>query len=674
MTESIRLKLFISYSHTDEQRIDAFTTHIKPLEDKGLIELWYDKKVIRGTPFHEHIDMKLESADIICLAVSASFLSSPECIKEKLLALKLRDTQGITVFPIILSPCAWKDDAISSLLASPKDGQPITSFSNMDEAWQDVYSALKTAIQEIISLKQLALTNEFTEFLQNTELLSKAHSHKTIVHLDDIYVYPELAKYDDLRDYEKTIKAEQLIADYGSDLKLVIAGEDQSGKTSLCKQLYAELRKRNFVPVYVSDKTGKLHGIMHNHIRNAFYKQYANAQYENIHPSRIIPIVDDFHYAIKKEEHINALSAFKKHILIVDDIFCLNLKDDRLLKSFHHFKIIEFKPSYRNKLLQKWAHLNNIAGATEGPIDITIYHNIDAATELVNAALGKIIGSGIMPAFPFYILAVMSVYETFEKPLDQEITSQGYCYQALIYIYLRKHNVKNDDIDTYINFLSEFAFNCFTEDKRELTSDEFQLFLDGYNQTYNLPIAAPVLIRTLCETQIISLDSFNNYSFNYPYLYYYFVAKYLSDHSESCLDRIRLLVENLHNNDNAYIAVFIAHHSKSAKYLELIVRSAQRMFDKYSPATLGKEELTFFDNQVDIIVEAVLPPAGSSPETERAQRLEQEDKLEHDRESIKDKDSETKGNEIVKDLKSTFRTVEVMGQIIKNRRGLVKKG
>ncbi len=52
-------------------------------------------------------------------------------------------------------------------------------------------------------LKQLALTNEFTEFLQNTELLSKAHSHKTIVHLDDIYVYPELAKYDDLAIIEK---------------------------------------------------------------------------------------------------------------------------------------------------------------------------------------------------------------------------------------------------------------------------------------------------------------------------------------------------------------------------------------------------------------------------------------------------------------------------------------
>ena len=103
--------------------------------------------------------------------------------------------------------------------------------------------------------------------------------------------------------------------------------------------------------------------------------------------------------------------------------------------------------------------------------------HIDSNTELVNAALGKIIGDGIMPAFPFFILSVISTYETFAKPLDQEITSQGYCYQALIYMYLRKQGVKNDEIEIYINFLTEFSFYFFTEKKNELSIDEFNSFM-----------------------------------------------------------------------------------------------------------------------------------------------------------------------------------------------------
>ena len=63
------------------------------------------------------------------------------------------------------------------------------------------------------------------------------------------------------------------------------------------------------------------------------------------------------------------------------------------------------------------------------------YKNIDSTTELVNTALGKVIGKGIMPAYPFFILSVIITYDTVEKKLDQEITSQGYCYQALIYIF-----------------------------------------------------------------------------------------------------------------------------------------------------------------------------------------------------------------------------------------------
>ena len=94
--------------------------------------------------------------------------------------------KGITVAPIILSPCGWLDDNdIHTLLALPTDGKAISSFENSDAAWNDVYNGLKNLINNEIKIKQLKITDVFSDFLQNTGLLSRAHSQKENVILED---------------------------------------------------------------------------------------------------------------------------------------------------------------------------------------------------------------------------------------------------------------------------------------------------------------------------------------------------------------------------------------------------------------------------------------------------------------------------------------------------------
>lgn len=132
------LKLFISYCHKDETLIPDFVSHIRPLKDNKIISEWYDRKIETGNEFQKDIDNHLDKADIICLMVSHNFLSSTACMKEKDVALKLRDKEGVRVIPIILSPCLWAEDKdFSKLLAVPTDGKPITSFENQNEGWVD---------------------------------------------------------------------------------------------------------------------------------------------------------------------------------------------------------------------------------------------------------------------------------------------------------------------------------------------------------------------------------------------------------------------------------------------------------------------------------------------------------------------------------------------------------
>ena len=52
-------------------------------------------------------------------------------------------------------------------------------------------------------------------------------------------------------------------------------------------------------------------------------------------------------------------------------------------------------------------------------------------------------------------------------------------------------------------------------------------------------------------------------------------------------------MNNLHVNENAYIAVFISHHSKNIGILDIVERNVRCLFDKYEPATLIKDEVKF---------------------------------------------------------------------------------
>ncbi|MEQ8159964.1 MAG: TIR domain-containing protein [Smithellaceae bacterium] len=465
MNKKKQLKLFISYSHLDEDYIEQFRKHISPLKINGFIEDWYDRKIIAGQEFQNHINNNLDDADVICLFISANFLSSMACIKEKKNALKLKKQNGIAVVPIILSACGWIDDMeISQLLALPTDGSPVAEYSNPDRAWLTVYEGIKSAVEQEYKIRQLDITEQTKNFLESTELLAKSHSQKNIVLLEDIFVNPELAKFDDLREYESKVNLSELIEDIFEYPNILIAGENQSGKTTICKKIFIALREKKYIPIYIRVENNRDIGKIENRILTAFKEQYIGLPIEEIDKHRIIPIIDDFYFAKNKEKLISNLSSYSHQIVMVDDIFSLNIKDDTILKTFTHFRILEFSPSLRNQIINKWTHLTDKKNGF-GSDENKIYENIDNTTELVNAALGKAFGSGIMPAYPFFILSVINIYQTYGRPLDQEITSQGYCYQALIYMHLRKQGVQNDEIDTYINFLTEFSFYFYTGKK-----------------------------------------------------------------------------------------------------------------------------------------------------------------------------------------------------------------
>jgi hypothetical protein len=549
-------------------------------------------------------------------------------------------------------------------------------FNSLTQKLDELQKEMKVKSEKTTEYLNLIKFNEtFIEFLQNSELLAKAHARKVIVKLDDIFVYPELDKYSTFRNEESIENSENTIANFIAYKKILFAGSDQSGKTSICKKFCRSLLDQKLLPIYISDRPNNYLGNINNKLEKAFSEQYiTELKFSEIEKNLIVPILDDFHYAKHKEKIIEDLSIYENQILVVDDIFGLNLKNDKLITSYYHFKILELKPSLRDKLIKNWLQLSDMSTG-ERVKENQNYQNLDKSTELVNTSLGKVIGGGIMPAYPFFILSIISTYETFDKPLEQDITSQGHCYQALLYMYLRKQGVKNDDFDTYINFLTEISFFFYKEGVNEIDQMLFDEFLNNkYLKNFNLPVSLEELLKNLEATNIFIKTSLNNYAFCYPYIYYFFVGKYIAEHIDENAETISKIISNLHNNDNAYIAIFISHHTKSIAILEKIISTAEELFVTNAPSTLSETEFEFFDKKADILVQALLPDHGQTSESYRAEKLTEEDEVEkHKKKESEDEEKSNEEDELSIELRRGIKTCEVMGTMIKNRAGSIPK-
>jgi hypothetical protein len=142
--------VFFSYSHKDEALRDQLESHLALLKNQGLIDGWHDRRIVAGDELDDAIFGKLEEADIILLLVSSDFISSPYCYsREMKRAMERHDLGETRVIPVILRHCMWHGAPFGKLKAAPRDGKPITSWPDRDEALADVAKEVAKAVEDI---------------------------------------------------------------------------------------------------------------------------------------------------------------------------------------------------------------------------------------------------------------------------------------------------------------------------------------------------------------------------------------------------------------------------------------------------------------------------------------------------------------------------------------------
>jgi hypothetical protein len=145
---SMTATVFFSYSHDDETYRDQLEKHLALLQRQSLIASWHDRRITVGKEVDASIDAALDSADIILLLVSASFLASNYCYSREMERAMERHHAGeATVVPVIVRDCDWHGAPFGKLLAAPRDGKPITSWANPDEAYADVARKIRALVE-----------------------------------------------------------------------------------------------------------------------------------------------------------------------------------------------------------------------------------------------------------------------------------------------------------------------------------------------------------------------------------------------------------------------------------------------------------------------------------------------------------------------------------------------
>ena len=139
---------FISYSHADEKALERLHKHMAMLQRDGSLTTWTDHAILPGEKVGGEIDKHLQASAIFIALVSPDYIASNYCYeKEFQQAQALFEAGKLRIVPVILEPCDWLNTPFREFLALPKDGQPISNWTNQNTAFLDVVNGLRRVLE-----------------------------------------------------------------------------------------------------------------------------------------------------------------------------------------------------------------------------------------------------------------------------------------------------------------------------------------------------------------------------------------------------------------------------------------------------------------------------------------------------------------------------------------------
>ena len=149
MSQHSKAKVFVSYSHLDENFRTELDIQLTILRNKGYLDWWSDQRLVPGDEFEQQILDQLKSSNIILLLISSYFLASPFCWTIELAeAIRRHDEGTARVVPIFVRVCNSEETPVAKLHGVPPKEKPVAKWKDRHQAWSEVAQGIKRAVEE----------------------------------------------------------------------------------------------------------------------------------------------------------------------------------------------------------------------------------------------------------------------------------------------------------------------------------------------------------------------------------------------------------------------------------------------------------------------------------------------------------------------------------------------
>lgn len=144
------IEVFISFSEDDEKFKKQFETHLTMLRRDGIIRPWHSKQVELGQEWEQETANHIDSAQIILLLVSPSFLASDQLYENEMMrAMKRQNSGDALVVPIVLRSTDLGKIPFTKLQALPRNNRPVDTWRNADEIWSSIAQEIRQICEQI---------------------------------------------------------------------------------------------------------------------------------------------------------------------------------------------------------------------------------------------------------------------------------------------------------------------------------------------------------------------------------------------------------------------------------------------------------------------------------------------------------------------------------------------
>ncbi|WP_429076763.1 hypothetical protein [Aeromonas veronii] len=333
------------------------------------------------------------------------------------------------------------------------------------------------------------------------------------------------------------------------------------------------------------------------------------------------------------------------------------------LTTFSSYEIQSFGSRKKDEIIERW----NMLGFQETEDIAVIQSSHDHLVRSVDSIMMK----NIVPSKPIFVIMILQILETSNNN-DYSLTSYGHCYHSLIIDAFNRASIKKDQFGDYFNYLSELAFHIYTLGVEKISHEELLSFQSKYSELYFI-ISHQDTFDKILKSKIIIKNFNDEFSFQYKYLFYFFVAKRITD-CEDLLEHVDSLCDKLHSEKHANILIFITHHTNNKSVIKGIVKKVANIFPNEKPAKLNVTEVSFLNSFADKIDKIVAIKKSIDVNKERKDSLEEKDRQEKEDllENVNHDDNEESVEEVNRDLldvNRSYRALEILGQIIRNRKG-----